>query len=81
MFSVDKDVGLPLSANTYPFLLTLGDANGIAKRYKFTDMAAAEQCASAFLGREWGDTREISVATFYKLGPNNEWVFDGEMEF
>jgi hypothetical protein len=68
-------------ADTFPYLLTLGDAYGIAKRVQFSDMAAAEQCANAYLGREWGETRTISVATFYKLGPDNGWVFDSEMEF
>lgn len=68
------------TTDTYPFLLTLGDCSGIAKRYRFTNMAAAENCASEYLGREWGETREISVATFYGLGADGEWVFDSEME-
>lgn len=62
-------------------LLTLGDAAGIAKRIGFDDFAPAEVCAMAYLGREWGDTREISVATFYILGESGEWVYDSEMEF
>lgn len=68
-------------ADNFPYLLTLGDATGVAKRAQFSDMAGAENCASAYLGREWGDTREISVAKFYKLDANNEWVFDSEMEY
>lgn len=69
------------TTDTHPFRLTLGDYDGIGKRYRFTNMAAAEDCACAYLGREFGETRQYSVAKFYELGPDNEWVSAGEMEF
>ena len=65
----------------YPVMATIGDEYGVANRLRFRDGRTAEEWANAMLGREWGETRTISVATFYKLGPDNEWVFDGEMEF
>ena len=65
----------------YPVMATIGDEYGVANRLRFRDGRLAEEWANAMLGREWGETRTISVATFYKLGLDNEWVFDGEMEF
>ena len=65
----------------FPVMVTIGDEYGVANRLRFRDGRVAEEWANAMLGREWGETRTISVATFYKLGPDNEWVFDEEMEF
>lgn len=65
----------------FPVMATIGDEYGVANRLRFRDGRLAEEWANAMLGREWGETRTISVATFYKLGPDNGWVFDGEMEF
>jgi hypothetical protein len=65
----------------YPVMVTIGDECGLAKKLRFRDGRVAEEWATAMLGREWGETRTISVATFYKLGPDNGWVFDSEMEF
>ena len=60
--------------------LSLGDATGIALTKQFNNMADAERYATAYLGREWGDSREISVATFYTQNAG-EWEFHSEMEF
>lgn len=65
----------------YPVMATIGDEYGVANRLRFRDERVAEEWVNAMLGREWGETRTISVATFYKLGPDNGWVFDSEMEF
>ena len=65
----------------FPVMVTIGDEYGVANRLRFRDGRVAEEWATTMLGREWGETRTISVATFYKLGPDNGWVFDSEMEF
>ena len=67
--------------SAYPIRLTLGDTSGIAKTIDLVDIATAEQYAARYLGREWGETREISIATFYKLDDAGAWVFDSEMEY
>ena len=67
--------------SAYPVRLTLGDSSGIAKTIDLADLAAAENYATRYLGREWGDDREISVAQFFTLDPAGSWVFAGELEF
>lgn len=64
----------------YPVKLTVGDASGVAREWRFTDMARAEECANSMLGREWGEHREISVATFY-LWNGTYYEFHSEMEW
>ena len=67
--------------SAYPVRLTLGDVNGVAKTINLVDMATAEGYAAKYLGREWGEDREISVAQFFTLDPAGAWVFAGELEF
>ncbi len=67
--------------SAYPVRLTLGDAVGTAKTIDLVDMATAETYATRYLGREWGDDREISVAQFFTLDSADVWVFAGEMEY
>ncbi len=64
----------------YKVRLTVGDASGVARAWNFTDMTRAEQCAMSMLGREWGETREISVATFYEWN-GTQYEFHSEMEY
>ena len=65
----------------YTVMVTIGDEYGVANKMRFCNSYAAEEWANAMLGRGWNTGRTISLATFYKLGENNEWVYDLELEW
>ena len=69
-----------METKTYKYRVTIGDISGNANAVLTDDMARAEQYASAMLGREWGDDREITIATFYEWD-GTAYKFHSEMEF
>lgn len=62
------------------YRITIGDINGNANSVLTDDMARAEDFATRMLGREWGDDRMISVATFYEWD-GTVYKFHSEMEY
>ena len=64
----------------YKYRVTIGDINGTASAVVTDDLAQAERFASAMLGREWGDDREITTATIYEWDGTG-YKFLSEMEF
>jgi hypothetical protein len=71
---------MPKVAEAYKYRVTIGDVSGNANAVVTNDMARAEQYASRMLGREWGDLRMISVATFYEWD-GTAYKFHSEMEY
>lgn len=69
-----------MDTKVYKYRVTIGDINGNANSVLTDDMAKAEQFASRMLGREWGDDREITVATFYEWD-GTAYKFLSELEF
>ena len=64
----------------YKYRVTIGDINGNSDAVVTNDLARAEQYASRMLGKEWGDDREITLATIYEWD-GTEYKFHSEMEF
>ena len=62
------------------YRVTIGDINGNANAVLTDDLARGEEYAMRMLGREWGETREITIARFYEWN-GSEYVFISEMEF
>lgn len=69
-----------METQSYKYRVTVGDVSGNANAVVTNDMARAEQYAYRMLGREWGDTRMISVAKFYEW-TGTEYKYLSEMEF
>jgi len=69
-----------METKVYKYRVTIGDVNGNANAVVTDDLARAERYASAMLGREWGEDRQITIATFYEWDGTGYSV-TGEMEF
>jgi hypothetical protein len=62
------------------YRITIGDYDGNANAVLTDDLARGEEYALRMLGREWGETREITIARFYEWN-GSEYVFHSEMEY
>ena len=69
-----------METKTYKYRVTIGDIKGNANAVLTDDMAKAETYATQMLGREWGDDREITIATLYEWD-GTAYKFHSEMEF
>jgi hypothetical protein len=69
-----------METKTYKYRVTIGDINGNANAVLTDDMAKAETYATQMLGREWGDDREITIATIYEWD-GTAYKFHSEMEY
>ena len=69
-----------METKVYKYRVTIGDVNGNANAVVTDDLARAERYASAMLGREWGNDRMITIATFYEWD-GAAYFITGEMEF
>jgi len=65
---------------SYKYRVTIGDINGVANTIVTNDARRAEDYATAMLGREWGEDRDITVATVYEWGETGYTVIS-ELEF
>ena len=62
------------------YRVTIGDLCGNANAVLTDDLERAEQFATAWLGREWGETRTITIARFYEWN-GTEYALHSEIEW
>lgn len=64
----------------FPYRIQIGDCSGHAKTVFTDNLAKAEEYANAMLGREWGSSREITVAQICEWN-GTEYLFHSLFEF
>lgn len=62
------------------YRVTIGDINGNANAVLTNRLERAEQYLTEWLGREWGDDRDITVGRIYEWN-GSEYVLHSEMEY